>query len=65
MRDIDNELHTGVPASDDFFDHVPSQGEIGSLIAVTVAANLALALRPGARRPLAHHGDATTERRSH
>jgi hypothetical protein len=43
---------------------VPSQGEIGSLIAVTAAANLALAHRRSTRRRLARHGDGTTERRS-
>lgn len=43
---------------------VPSQGEIGSLIAVTAAANLALAHRRDAHRRLARHADATTEQRS-
>ncbi|MGY6021723.1 hypothetical protein [Streptomyces spinosirectus] len=44
---------------------VPSQGEIGSLIAVTVAANLALAHQRGARLPLAHPAQSTTEQGSH
>jgi len=65
MRNGDTELHGDVDASDDDLYaalpgdpcRVPSQGEIGSLIAATAAANLALAHRRSTRR--------TAERRSH
>ena len=44
---------------------VPSQGEIGSLIAVTAAANLTLAHRRGTHRRPARHGDDTAKQGSH
>lgn len=73
MRDGEDELRRDVDASagDPYPDllgascRVPSQGEIGSLIALTAAANLALAHRQSTRRRLARHGDGTTERRGH
>ncbi|MFJ9539689.1 hypothetical protein ACIRPX_20805 [Streptomyces sp. NPDC101225] len=75
MRDAENELHRDLNAGDGApypgpglvgaFCQVPSQGEIGALIAVTAAVNLALARRPGVRHALTRHGDGTTERRSH
>lgn len=64
MRNSEPQLRRDVDASDgDLYAtlpgdpcRVPSQGEIGSLIAVTAAANLALAHRRSTRR--------TAERRS-
>lgn len=50
-------------ASCQVLNQVLSQGEIGSLIAMTVATNLALAHRRGDRSRLALHGECTTERR--
>lgn len=50
------------------FAQVPSQWEIGSLIATTAASNLVLANRRAPQHRSARHGGAAgtaTERRSH
>ncbi|MFI6564139.1 hypothetical protein [Streptomyces sp. NPDC050534] len=73
MRDSENELRRDVDTSDaepypgllDTSCPVPSQGEIGSLIAVTAAANLALAHRRNARHRLPRRGDGPAEQRGH
>ncbi|MFI6655200.1 hypothetical protein ACIBL8_06755 [Streptomyces sp. NPDC050523] len=73
MTDSENELRRDADTSDadphpgppDTSCRVPSQGEIGSLIAVTAAANLALAHRRNARRRLPRRGDGPAEQRGH
>jgi hypothetical protein len=65
LRDVDandRDLYAPLPGDP---GRMPSQGEIGTLIAVTAAANLALAHRRSTHRRPARHGDGTTERRSH
>ncbi|MEU6256947.1 hypothetical protein [Streptomyces sp. NPDC047043] len=73
MRNTEHELQRDAHASDgDLYAalpgdpcKVPSQGEIGSLIAVTAAANLTLAHRRSTHRRPAPHEDATGKQGSH
>jgi hypothetical protein len=53
-----------LPGIPDGFCQVPTQGEIGSLIAVTAAANLMLAAR-GAEHRRAGHQEGSGDRRRH
>lgn len=57
--------HETHPAIGTHRDHVPSHGEIGSLIVVTAAANLRLAHWRVPDRRLVDHADDAVGRRSH
>lgn len=64
-EDMSDELFAGLPGG---FSEVPSQREIGSVIAATAASNLVLANRRAPQRGSARDGGdpgTATDRRSH